>query len=168
MFRFRLHPFHALLCFTAISLLVACGSLDVKAEGPLSGTPAPTKAIGMMGNFPPAEPGAKPSEPAFFVRAAGAVARVIGTDEPLIAPAPVGLFEVAMALLESEVGLRGAWQRDEVTPTFRAGHRRLSAAIEAFEPDARIRDGRKPGLLAFPPAGGTAGYPVFVVESGCG
>lgn len=70
-----------LFCTAALSSTLAFNS--VQAQGPLPGTVAPTKAIGMMANFPPAEPKAEPSQPAFFVRAAGAVAR--GGD-PIVLP----------------------------------------------------------------------------------
>jgi 2-keto-4-pentenoate hydratase/2-oxohepta-3-ene-1,7-dioic acid hydratase in catechol pathway len=53
------------------------------AAGPLKGVPLPTKGIGMMFNYPPLEPGKEQGEPAFFVRAAGAIGRA---GEPIVMP----------------------------------------------------------------------------------
>lgn len=52
-------------------------------ESPLKGLASPTKGIGMMFNLPPVEPGKDQGEPAFFVRAAGAIGRA---GEPIVMP----------------------------------------------------------------------------------
>lgn len=71
------------MLFWAVTVSSTATFAAPQAAGPLPGTVPPTKAIGMMANFPPVEPGVDQPPPAFFVRAAGAVAR--GGD-PIVLP----------------------------------------------------------------------------------